>query len=82
MAEQIKISLFTNKKTKDTQPDYKYSFKLNDEWVNVLAGWKRKTKTGEDYIFLVIDPSALFAFNDNTKTKTKYDAISTDDIPF
>lgn len=50
-----KINLFKNKKTKDTQPDYRGKI-TNDlgEVVVEAAGWMKKTKAGDDFISLTL----------------------------
>lgn len=42
------FSIFKNtKKEKETQPDYKLSAKINDEYVEIGAGWIKDGKSGK-----------------------------------
>lgn len=60
MGNKVRISLFeNNKKLKDSHPDYSASFKKEDTWVNVIAGWKNETKNGRAYINLSLDLEGL-----------------------
>ena len=41
------FSIFKNQnKKKDTQPDYRLSTKIGDEYVDIGAGWKKTSKDG------------------------------------
>lgn len=43
------VSLFANKKTKDTQPDFKGTVLLGGKEIEI-ALWKRKTREGKEYL--------------------------------
>lgn len=51
----MRLNLFKNKKTKDTQPDYRGKV-VDDMGETVIegSGWIKKTKSGDDYISLQI----------------------------
>lgn len=45
--------LFTNKKTKDTQPDFKGTIKVDGKEYEIAA-WNKKSKAGNDFTSLVV----------------------------
>lgn len=49
-----KGSLFVNKKTKETQPDYKGTLKVNGQELKI-SGWLKTTATGLEIISLSVD---------------------------
>ena len=58
----MRIPLFRNEsKTKDSQPDYRFSYNDGDEWVNVIAGWVQTSASGKEYISLNIENLAKYA---------------------
>jgi hypothetical protein len=70
-------ALFTNTKTKDSQPDVKGNIMINGT-VYKLAGWLKKRNDGSDWISLVHDDKAPATASGGLSA---FGAPSTNDVP-
>lgn len=69
----IKVLVFKNEKTKDTQPDYRVKAKLGGEFIDCGAGWVKDSKSGSKYISITLDTDIL-----EKLYKEKYDKVNSD----
>lgn len=75
--------LFKNKKTKDSQPDYKGGIELPDGTQYDIAAWVKKDKNGNDYFSLkVSQPFEKKEEKPKERPQEKEEVALDDQIPF
>lgn len=69
---------FANKKTKDSQPDFKGE--INIEGKNIqIAIWNRTAKSGNKYLSIVVDTKEFSPKKEETQSNS---VVLDDDIPW
>ena len=66
---KVNFPLFANNnKQNDNQPDYQFSYQDQDnEWHNVAAGWKKRSKNGNVYLSISVSTEELELYRENNE---------------
>lgn len=69
---------FTNKKTKDSQPDFKGGINVDGKNIQI-AVWEKTAINGNKYLSIVVDTKEFSPKKEETKSSS---AVLDDDIPW